>query len=74
MIKPYESSLPKSDYDGLKRMCTERFAFVMSTYSLMYQGEVKVCSYVQIPQAFFPGSLGITIRKRSAYKGLFNYM
>ena len=74
MIKPSESSLPKSDLDGLKEMCTKRFAFVMSTYSLMYQGEMKVCPYVQISQAFFPGSAGITISKNSPYKGLFNYM
>ncbi|KAJ9584260.1 hypothetical protein L9F63_021382, partial [Diploptera punctata] len=72
-IYPNRHMLPRNNNEGLEKICQEKnYAHVTSTYILIQQIRLIHCSIVLIPQAFFPGSIAITMVKESHYKGIFN--
>ncbi|PSN41923.1 hypothetical protein C0J52_06811, partial [Blattella germanica] len=74
MIEPYESTLYTSDKKGMEDVCRiDKFAYMVSTYSMMKRGFLPSCSLAVIPQAFYPGNIAIGITKKSPYLGIFNF-
>jgi hypothetical protein len=75
MVAPYEDSLPVDDTEGMQRLCsTRKYAHASHTFALISMGFIPNCTIVALPEAFFPGSIGVAVAQNSPYKEVFNQM
>jgi len=73
LMAPYERFMPENDIDGIRKVCNlKKYALVTNAYLLTILGVVPKCSITYVPQAFFPGSVGMVVTDESPYKELFN--
>jgi hypothetical protein len=75
LVTPYENSLPRDDIEGIQRLCSTRnYAHATNTFNLMNLGYIPNCSIAAVPEAFFPGCIGVAIAENSPYREVFNQM
>jgi hypothetical protein len=75
MVAPYEESLPVDDIEGIQRLCsTRKYAHATNTFDLFNLGIIPNCTIVALPEAFFPGTIGLAVAQNSPYKEVFNRM
>jgi hypothetical protein len=73
LVAPYENSLPLDDIEGIQRLCsTSNYALATNTYNLINLGYIPNCTITDVPEAFFPGSIGVAVSENSPYKEIFN--
>jgi hypothetical protein len=65
---------PDTALEGLQRVCHDKkLAFMISTNDLMEYVDKINCSFVRIPEAYFPSSVAFAVAKGSHFRGLFNH-
>jgi hypothetical protein len=75
LVKPCENSLPVDDIEGIRRLCSIRnYALATNTFNLINMGYIPNCTITAVPEAFFPGSIGIAVSENSPYREVFNQM
>ncbi|PSN50322.1 Ionotropic receptor 134 [Blattella germanica] len=72
-VSAKESRLPKSEAEGVKRICSRDYVHVIASHNLMDVGHLVHCQVTPIPDAFFPGVIAFAITKGSPYLGIFNH-
>jgi hypothetical protein len=74
-VAPYQNSLPVDDIEGLQHVCNIRnYALATHTFNLITMGYIPNCTITALPEAFFPGTIGIAFSENSPYREVFNQM
>ena len=68
-IHPYELTLPQSNLEGLKEVCSrKKYTWMAAEIIVFLYIRSLNCELFPIPEAFIPGHGSMAIKKNSPYK------
>ncbi|XP_069696242.1 glutamate receptor 3-like [Periplaneta americana] len=73
LLRPYVKEHPLTDFDGLKKLCTEKkYAYITMDVAYRHIVTKLPCETVHVPNAYFGMLIATTLRKNHPFRRVFD--
>jgi hypothetical protein len=70
-VAPHEQNLPRTMLQGLQRVCaSDKYATMSTETVLQYNWKRLPCTVHRVPKDYMTGTVSMTIRKYSPFRGI----